>query len=343
MRIHSIEEANAVLSEAPSSSCRPVIVVEELRRSYGKVEAVRGVTFSIPEGCIWGLLGKNGAGKTSIIEMMEGIRRPDSGTITVDGLDPFRDARRVRQLIGAQLQTVALPDRMRVGEIVKLFAAFYRKTLPVPEVLELVGLTQQYRVYFEHLSGGQKQRVALALALVGNPKILFLDEPTAGLDAETRRNFHDLILRFRAQGRTIVLTTHYIEEAEKLCDQIGIVDRGKLCITGSPRELIQQLGEGERLEVTLRTPVSVEEMHRWIGPEVSITVHGQQKYSLRGPSGSRMLASLAVQADRQGNEVLEARIIHVTLEDVYLQFTGDSKHASNPTFGAVEFPAFVPR
>lgn len=342
MRIHPVKEANAVLSETPNASGRPVIAVEKLRRSYGKVEAVRGVTFTIPEGCIWGLLGKNGAGKTSIIEMIEGIRRPDSGTITVHGLDPFRDAHRVRQLIGAQLQTIALPDRLRVEEIIKLFAAFYERTLPVQEILELVGLTHQHRTFFEHLSGGQKQRVALGLALVGNPKILFLDEPTAGLDAETRRNFHDLILKFRDQGRTIVLTTHYIEEAEKLCDQIGIVDQGKLCITGSPRELIQQLGEGERLEVTLRKPVTVEEMRRLIGKDVSI--HGQgQKYSLRGASGSKMLAVIAVQADRQGNELLEAKIIHVTLEDVYLQFTGELKHASDPTLGPIEFPAFVPR
>lgn len=317
-------------------------MVEGLRRSYGKVEAVRGVTFSIPEGSIWGLLGKNGAGKTSIIEMIEGIRRPDSGTITVQGLDPFRDAHRVRQLIGAQLQTTVLPDRMRVGEIVKLFAAFYEQSIPAGELLELVGLSSQRSTFFEHLSGGQKQRVALALALVGNPRFLFLDEPTSGLDAETRRNLHELILRFRDQGRTIVLTTHYIEEAEKLCDQIGIVDQGKLCITGSPGELIRQLGEGERLDITLRNPVTVEELAKWVGPDVGITVHGQ-KYSLRGQGGSRLLASVAVQADRQGNEVLEAKIIHVTLEDVYLKLTAEFKNESDPTFGAVEFPAFVSR
>ena len=342
MRTYPVEEIKPVLPLHSNGVERPAIVVEGLRRSYGKIEAVRGVTFSIPEGCIFGLLGKNGAGKTSIIEMMEGIRRPDSGTITVQGLDPFRDAHRVRQLIGAQLQTIAIPDRLRVSEAIKLFAAFYERSMPADELLELVGLTQQRSIYFEHLSGGQKQRVALALALVGNPKLLFLDEPTTGLDAETRRNFHDLILRLRDQKRTIVLTTHYIEEAEKLCDLIGIVDEGKLCITGSPRELIQQLGEGERLEITLRTPVTVEELSHWVGPEVSITLQGS-KYFLRGPSGSRMLAAVAVQADRQGNEVHEARIIRVTLEDVYLQLVKDLKNESDPTPGSVEFSAFVPR
>jgi len=333
------KEIKPVVSGSMDGSGKPVIVVEGLRRSYGKVEAVRGGTFSIPEGCIWGLLGKNGAGKTTIIEMIEGIRRPDAGSIRVQGLDPFRDASRVRQMIGAQLQSIAIPERLRVVEAIKLFAAFYRQAMGTKELLELVGLMRQRNVYFGQLSGGQKQRVALALALVGNPRFLFLDEPTTGLDAETRRNFHELILRLREQGRTIVLTTHYIEEAEKLCDQIGIVDQGKLCITGSPRELIQQLGEGERLEITLRRAVGMEEVQGWVA---SIRMQGN-KYTLRGPSGSRMLAAVAVQADRQGNEVVEARIIHVTLEDVYLQLTGELKDESDPAFSSVEFPAFVSR
>ncbi len=304
---------------------RPSIVVEGLHRSYGKIEAVRGVSFSIPEGCVWGLLGPNGAGKTSIIEMIEGLRLPDSGTITVQGLDPFRDARRVRSLIGAQLQTISIPDKIRVEEAVKLFAAFYEHSIPRQELLELVGLWHRRSAYFEHLSGGEKQRVALALALVGNPKVLFLDEPTTGLDAETRRNLHDLIFKFRDQGRTILITTHYIEEAEKLCDQVGILDHGKLCITGSPKELIQSLGPGERLEILLRRPVAIEEIAQWVDTEVNIVARGEQKYVLCGSNGSRMLAGIAVHADRQKNEVMEARIIHVTLEDVYLDLTGNGK------------------
>jgi ABC-2 type transport system ATP-binding protein len=340
MNIHSLETLNLDLPGFPNPGGPPIIVVEELRRSYGKVEAVRGVTFSIPEGCIWGLLGRNGAGKTSIIEMIEGIRRPDSGSITVRGLDPFRDARRVRQVIGAQLQSIAIPDRIRVAEALRLFAAFYEHSVPSQELLELVGLTEQRDTYFEHLSGGQKQRVALALALVGNPRVLFLDEPTTGLDAETRRNFHDLILKFRDQGRTIVLTTHYIEEAEKLCDQIGIVDRGKLFITGSPRDLIQQLGEGERLEIVLRKPATMDELAKWVGPGVSITERAN-KYILRGPNGSRMLANVAVHADRQGNEITEARIIHVTLEDVYLQVIGELKNEGDSSISSIELPSVV--
>jgi ABC-2 type transport system ATP-binding protein len=320
----------------------PIIVVQGLRRSYGKIEAVRGVSFSIPEGCVWGLLGPNGAGKTSIIEKIEGLRRPDSGSITVQGLDPFRDARRVRQLIGAQLQTISISDKIRVEEAIKLFSAFYEHPIPARELLDLVGISHRRNAYFEHLSGGEKQRVALGLALVGNPKVLFLDEPTTGLDAETRRQLHDLILQFRDQGRTVVLTTHYIEEAEKLCDQVGILDHGELCIVGSPRELIHQLGDGERLEITLRNPVTVEEIASWAGPEVSVTAR-TNKYLLRGPNGSRMLAAVAVHADRQGNEVMEARIIHATLEDVYLQLTGELRNESSFKVSSIERSPFVPR
>jgi ABC-2 type transport system ATP-binding protein len=276
------------------------------------------VSFQIPEGCIWGLLGRNGAGKTSIIEMMEGLRRPDAGRISVRGLDPFRDAKRVRQFIGAQLQSIAIPDKIRVIEAVKLFGSFYERSVPPEQILEEVSLSEQRHSFFEHLSGGQKQRVALALALVSDPKILFLDEPTAGLDAESRRRLHELILRFRDRGRTVVLTTHYIEEAEKLCDVIGIVDRGRLLVTGTPSELISQLGEEERLDIILRDPVELDELANWAGACVNIT-NRMEKYSLRGRSGSKMLANIAVQSDRHGNEIVEARIIHVTLEDVYLR------------------------
>jgi ABC-2 type transport system ATP-binding protein len=334
MKTHQLEFVTPAPPRHSDPPGKPIIVVEDLYRSYGKIEAVRGVSFGIPEGSIWGLLGPNGAGKTSIIEMIEGLRRPDSGTITVQGLDPFRDARRVRPLIGAQLQAISIPDKLRVEEAVKLFASFYERPVPSEQLLELVGLRHRRSTYFEHLSGGEKQRVALALALVGNPKVLFLDEPTTGLDAETRRNLHELILQFREQGRTVVLTTHYIEEAEKLCDQVGILDRGKLCITGSPRELIQQLGEGERLEIALRNPVEVEELAKWVGSGVTITER-RQRYLLCGPNGSRMLAAVAVHADRHDNEVMEARIIHVTLEDVYLQITGESKNESNLNVGLV--------
>jgi len=341
MKICPIENGKSASSCSSDSNGLAVVQVEGLCRSYGKVEAVRGVTLDIPKGSIWGLLGPNGEGKTSIVEMIEGLRRPDAGTIRVHGLDPFRDARRVRPLIGAQLQAISIPDKIRVEEALKVFAAFYKHSIGSQTLLDLVELRNRRNSYFEQLSGGEKQRVALALALVGNPKVLFLDEPTSGLDAEARRNLHDLIFKFRDQGRTIVLTTHYIEEAEKLCDQVGILDHGKLRIKGSPRELIEQMGNGERLEIVFQKQVEAAELSTWIDPGVRITTQGR-RYVLHGSNGSRMLAAVAVHADRQGNEIKEAKIAHVTLEDVYLQLIEESKNESNINLGSVEPSPVVP-
>ncbi|MGH9394952.1 MAG: ABC transporter ATP-binding protein, partial [Terriglobales bacterium] len=201
---------------AALATAAPMVEVRDLCKRYGKLEAVRGVSFSIPERTIFGLLGPNGAGKTSTIEMIEGLRVPDAGSVRVCGLRPIEDAMRVRQLLGAQLQTTSLPDKIRVREAFDLFASFYAAPSAVPELLEWVGLTHKAATYFQYLSGGEKQRVALGLALVGNPKVLFLDEPTTGLDAKIRRELHQLILRLKDQGKSILLSTHYIEEAERL-------------------------------------------------------------------------------------------------------------------------------
>lgn len=302
-----------------------MVEVRELRKSYGKLDAVRGVSFSIPERTIFGLLGPNGAGKTSIIEMIEGLRVPDGGQVRVCGLRPIEDAMQVRQLLGAQLQTTSLPDKIRVREVFDLFASFYDAPANVDELLEWVGLRHKSATFFHYLSGGEKQRVALGLALVGNPKMLFLDEPTTGLDAQIRRDLHELILRLREQGKSILLSTHYIEEAEKLCDLVGILDQGQLHAIGEPRQLIREQGEGDRLEVALRDPVDTSVLAGLVGVEaVQVSENGDagHLYYLRGQSGGKMLAELAVYADRNGNELIEARIAHSSLEDVYLGLTG---------------------
>ena len=297
-----------------------MVEVKNLRKAYGKLEAVRGVSFTIPERTIFGLLGPNGAGKTSIIEMIEGLRVPDSGSVNVCGLRPIEDAMAVRQILGAQLQTTSLPDKIRVREAFELFAGFYDHPANVDELLAWVGLGEKSATFFHYLSGGEKQRVALGLALVGNPKMLFLDEPTTGLDAKIRRELHDLILRTRDQGKSILISTHYIEEAERLCDQVGILDRGQLHAIGSPRELIEREGAGDRLEVTLSQPLDLAEIRALAGVDAVQQVNGN--FVLAGKSGGKMLASLAVYADRQGKELLEARINHTSLEDVYLSLTG---------------------
>jgi ABC-2 type transport system ATP-binding protein len=281
---------------------------------------VRGISFSIPDRAIFGLLGPNGAGKTTTIEMIEGIRIPDSGTIRVAGLDPFRDGIRVRQIVGAQLQITSLSDKLRVWEAFDLFASFYAHPMPLNELLDLMGLQQRRDAFFQNLSGGEKQRVALGLALVGSPRMLFLDEPTAGLDPQIRRELHTLILRLRDQGRSILMTTHYIEEAEKLCDLVGIMDEGRLHAIGHPKQLIQELGDDERLDVMMKQPVQSGVLAGLAGVSDVHTADG--RYILRGPSGSKMLASVAVYAHGVQNEVIEARISRTTLEDVYLKMTG---------------------
>ncbi len=297
-----------------------LVSVQNLRKTYGKLEAVRGVSFNIPERTIFGLLGPNGAGKTSIIEMIEGLRVPDSGTVEVCGLRPIEDAMRVRQLLGAQLQSTSLPDKIRVREAFELFAGFYAQPANVNDLLDWVGLREKSNAFFQYLSGGEKQRVALGLALVGNPKMLFLDEPTTGLDAKIRRELHELILRIRDQGKSILISTHYIEEAERLCDKVGIIDRGQLHAIGHPRQLIEDQGEGDRLELTLRDAISEAELAALPGVDRVQAVDGT--YVLRGKSGGKMLATVAVYADHAGNELMEARIAHTSLEDVYLSLTG---------------------
>ncbi len=298
-----------------------MVEVRGLRKNYGKLAAVQDVSFSIAAGSIFGLLGPNGAGKTSIIEMIEGLRIPDGGSVRVAGLDPVREARQVKQLIGAQLQTTSLNDKIRVGEVLDLFATFYAQPMKMGELLALAGLEHKKDTYFQYLSGGEKQRVALALALVGNPQVLFLDEPTTGLDAQIRRELHELILRIKQQGKTVLLSTHYLEEAERLCDEVGILSEGRLHAVGAPRELIRQCSTGESIEFTLREPVDCGVFRAMEGVS-SCTSQADRRYRAEGRKAGQMLAAIAVYAYQTGNEILEARVAHSTLEEVYLQLTG---------------------
>ncbi|MGH9412757.1 MAG: ABC transporter ATP-binding protein [Terriglobales bacterium] len=305
----------------------PIVEVKDLRISYGKLEAVRGVSFSIPERTIFGLLGPNGAGKTSIIEMIEGLRTPDSGHVRVCGLRPIEDALKVRQILGAQLQSTSLPDKIRVREVFAMFASFYARPADIDQLLEWVNLRHKEQMFFDSLSGGEKQRVALGLALVGDPEVLFLDEPTTGLDAKIRRELHELILRVRNEGKSVLLSTHYIEEAERLCDQVGIISQGTLHAIGAPRALILEHGAGDRLEVALRDPMEIADIAAHAGATKVQAEEGDgdgrgHMYVLHGVSGGKMLAALAIHADHGGNELLEARIAHTSLEDVYLNLTG---------------------
>ena len=228
-----------------------ILQVESLFKRYGDVEAVRGVSFSVEEGEVFGLLGPNGAGKTSTVEVLEGLRTRDSGRVAVCGLDPQRNAQALKHEIGAALQSTALPDKLRVMEALRLFASFYKRRRNPEELLERFGLKEKRHAFYSQLSGGQKQRLALAMALVNDPKLLFFDEPTAGLDPQVRREIYDIIEELKRDKKTILMTTHYIEEAERLCDRVAIIDHGKVIALGTPRELKTRSGGTTRIEVRL--------------------------------------------------------------------------------------------
>jgi ABC-2 type transport system ATP-binding protein len=230
------------------------IEVENLAKRYGDVEALRGVSFSVSEGEVFGLLGPNGAGKTSTVEILEGLRTPDSGRVSVCGLDPQTSGVEFKYIIGTALQSTALPDKMRVSEALDLFGSFYPRRRGTPELLKRFGLEEKRNAFYSKLSGGQKQRLALAMALVNDPRVIFLDEPTAGLDPQVRREIYDIIEELKKEKKTILLTTHYIEEAEKLCDRVAIVDHGKVIALGTPRELKQRSGAVTRIAVRMAKP-----------------------------------------------------------------------------------------
>src|SRR5579864_7632685 len=235
---------------------QPILQVENLVKRYGDVEAVRGVSFSVEEGEVFGLLGPNGAGKTSTIEILEGLRDPDGGKISVCGLNPQTQSQELKHEIGAALQSTSLPDKLRVMEALRLFASFYKRRRNPEELLKRFGLEEKRNAFYSQLSGGQKQRLALAIALINDPKVVFLDEPTAGLDPQVRREIYDIIEELKKEKKTILLTTHYIEEAERLCDRVAIVDGGRLIASGTPRELKKSSAGTTRIELRLARPLA---------------------------------------------------------------------------------------
>ncbi len=297
-----------------------VVQAEGLEKSYGDVRALRGVTFEIQKGEVFGLLGPNGAGKTTTIEILEGLRQPDSGTVRVCGMDPARESARLKQRIGAQLQATVLSDKIRVEEALVLFQGFYSRSVSVESLLDRFGLKEKRRTFFEHLSGGQKQRLALALGLVNDPELVLLDEPTVGLDASVRRDIYTLIEQFRAEGRTVLLTTHYIEEAERLCDRVAIMDLGRVVALGTPRELVHRSGQGTRLEVRLAQPVSVDDLKSLDGVLDCRATDGL--YFIHAQPAAKAIVALIRYLESQNNTLLDLHISQPSLEDVFVEMTG---------------------
>ncbi len=303
------------------SSSNPVLVqAEDLRKRYGTLEALAGVSFEIRQGEVFGLLGPNGAGKTTTIEILEGLRQPDSGRARVCGLDPSREGKELKEKIGAQLQATVLSDKIRVEEALELFQSFYRRRVGVESLLERFGLAEKRKTFFEHLSGGQKQRLALALALVNDPELVLLDEPTVGLDAAVRRDIYALIERFRAEGRTVLLTTHYIEEAERLCDRVAIIDHGRVIALGTPRELVARSGHGTRLEVRLARPVPSERLKQL---DAVLDCHAADGlYFLHAQPAAQAIVALIRFLEAEANTLLDLHIAQPSLEDVFVEMTG---------------------
>jgi ABC-2 type transport system ATP-binding protein len=297
-----------------------ILQVENLVKRYGDVEAVRGVSFSVDEGEVFGLLGPNGAGKTSTVEIMEGLRTPDSGRVSVCGIDPQKNPQELKHEIGAALQATSLPDKLRVIEALRLFASFYRRHRNPDELLKRFGLEEKRNTFYSQLSGGQKQRLALAMALVNDPKVLFFDEPTAGLDPQVRREIYDIIEELRREKKTIVMTTHYIEEAERLCDRVAIVDHGTVIALGTPRELKERSGDKTRLEVRLTRPEPQEVLKNLEG--VSECRILGDSYILQCQRPPQAIVSLVKHLESTGNELVSLEIATPSLEDVFIELTG---------------------
>jgi len=298
----------------------PILEVENLVKNYGDVQAVRGVSFSVDEGEVFGLLGPNGAGKTTTVEILEGLRNPDGGRVRVCGYDPQVSPNDLKHEIGAALQSTSLPDKLRVMEALRLFASFYKQRRDPEELLKRFGLEEKRNTYYSKLSGGQKQRLALAMALVNNPRVLFFDEPTAGLDPQVRREIYDIIEELRRDKKTILMTTHYIEEAERLCDRVAIVDHGQVIALGSPRELKQRSGNNTRIEVKLAKPVTNGTLKNLEGVADAREVGGT--YVLHTQRPPQTIVSLVKHLEAEGNELVSLEIASPSLEDVFIEMTG---------------------
>ena len=297
-----------------------MIQAHRLSKQYGSFLAVDDLSFIIPEGQIVALLGPNGAGKTSTVEVLEGLRARDSGRVSVCGLDPQRDSQALKHEIGAALQSTALPDKLRVMEALRLFASFYRRRRNPEELLERFGLKEKRHAFYNQLSGGQKQRLALAMALVNDPKLLFFDEPTAGLDPQVRREIYDIIEELKRDQKTILMTTHYIKEAERLCDRVAIIDHGNLIALGTPRELKTRSGGTTRIEVRLSKPEPNGTLRNLEGVVDARELDGT--YVLHSARPPQTIVSLVKHLEAEGNELVSLEIATPSLEDVFIEMTG---------------------
>ena len=297
------------------------VIVRDLHKQYGDVRAAQGVSFEIQDGEIFGLLGPNGSGKTTTLECVIGLRQPDSGDIEVCGMDARTAPQAVKQKIGAVLQTIALQDKITPREALTLFASFYRDTTAPADLLQRFALAEKADAHFDTLSGGQRQRLAVALAFVNKPELIFLDEPTTGLDPQSRRELHAEIAQMKRDGHTVLLTTHYIDEAEQLCDRIAIIDRGRIIALGPPRSLIAESTATQSVSLTTASPLD----RAWLSavPGIDDLVHEDTRIRFRTTTIRDTLAALMQMLNERGIELTELQVRKATLEDVFIALTGD--------------------
>ena len=306
----------------PAAMSNTALAIRGLHKSYGAVHAVSNLDLAVNVGECFGLLGPNGAGKTTTIEICEGLLEPDSGDVEVLGLRWGTHERQLREQLGIQLQDTQLSERLTVEETVRLFRSFYSEGHSVDEVIALVQLEEKRGARVGTLSGGQKQRLAVALAVVGAPRLLFLDEPTTGLDPQSRRQLWELVERFRAEGSTILLTTHYMDEAEHLCDRIAIVDQGRVIALDTPRALIASLGAEHVVGFRLETDGAVDEATLQGLDGVTAIRREGGSFELTSLELRRTVPALLTHVERNGLRLAELRTHSATLEDVFVSLTG---------------------
>ena len=298
-----------------------VIIVEGLRKTYGMTVAVDEISFEVREGEIFGMVGPNGAGKTTTIECLEGLRKPDRGKVSILGINPQNDCHFLHIHTGMQLQQSNLPERMKVWEALDLYSSFYPKTSNWEELMIQLGLAEKRNSHFSKLSGGQKQRLFIALALLPDPQLIFLDELTSGLDPQARHAIWDLVRGVQIKGKTILLTTHYMEEAERLCDRVAILDHGRIVAMDTPAELIHSLGDEQRIVFSVDRPlppafeVAISSVGRLEIQGERVVVHGKDNQV-------NLVSEVVSQLAKQEIQFRDLRTEQSTLEDVFLKLTG---------------------
>jgi ABC-2 type transport system ATP-binding protein len=312
--------------QTPANRATPAIELGGLVKRYGQLAAVDGLTLTAERGAVTGILGPNGAGKTTTIEICEGYRRPDQGTVRVLGLDPTRDARMLKPKVGVMLQSGGIPPSVPAADYLTLLSRFHTHPLPVAQLLDLVGLAAVARTPYKRLSGGQQQRLSLAAAVIGRPELVFLDEPTAGMDPQARHATWDLVTQLRAAGVSVILTTHFMEEAERLCDYVAIIDHGQLVASGTPAQLTGTIGQ---LRFRAEAGLDIDSLLAALPPASAAkeSPAGHYVIEVHGSVDPWLLASVTAWCAERGVLANSLQIESRTLEDVFLELTGEGLRA----------------